>query len=295
MLEPSADAVRRRGRRAVRPAECRTARRTGRCRAAARDGAGSMFVSALIPTPPLLAHVGRERRARPTARVAPDRPVDRARRSSDRRRAPGRGLTLPESVPPSAAGTSASAPSTASKQSRASSGDPAAVTTFKAPSPGPAHPGLSVQLSPSSGTLSIEAQSADGRLTRRKSHGYRLHAVCSAARDRVAGRRIRTATWREIDGTMAFVDISGFTAMSEKLATRGQGRRRAGDRRDERDLRRAASGRVRLRRRPAQVRRRRAAPLLRRRRPRAARGAGRLRDAEDAALDRAPARRPPGP
>ena len=28
--------------------------------------------------------------------------------------------------------------------------------------------------------------------------------------------------WREIDGTMAFVDISGFTAMSEKLATQGK-------------------------------------------------------------------------
>ena len=28
--------------------------------------------------------------------------------------------------------------------------------------------------------------------------------------------------WREIDGTMAFVDISGFTAMSEKLATEGK-------------------------------------------------------------------------
>ena len=28
--------------------------------------------------------------------------------------------------------------------------------------------------------------------------------------------------WREVDGTMAFVDISGFTAMSEKLATKGK-------------------------------------------------------------------------
>ena len=28
--------------------------------------------------------------------------------------------------------------------------------------------------------------------------------------------------WREVDGTMAFVDISGFTAMSEKLATQGK-------------------------------------------------------------------------
>src|SRR5207253_11041526 len=29
-------------------------------------------------------------------------------------------------------------------------------------------------------------------------------------------------TWREVEGTMAFVDISGFTAMSEKLATEGK-------------------------------------------------------------------------
>src|SRR3954447_23874729 len=28
--------------------------------------------------------------------------------------------------------------------------------------------------------------------------------------------------WREVDGTMAFVDISGFTAMSEKLAPEGR-------------------------------------------------------------------------
>src|SRR5439155_7951122 len=30
------------------------------------------------------------------------------------------------------------------------------------------------------------------------------------------------AEWREVDGTMAFVDISGFTAMSEKLAGEGK-------------------------------------------------------------------------
>src|SRR5919106_4169912 len=29
-------------------------------------------------------------------------------------------------------------------------------------------------------------------------------------------------TWREVDGTLAFVDISGFTAMSERLARLGK-------------------------------------------------------------------------
>jgi class 3 adenylate cyclase/tetratricopeptide (TPR) repeat protein len=31
-----------------------------------------------------------------------------------------------------------------------------------------------------------------------------------------------TATWRELDGTLAFVDISGFTAMSERLSSKGR-------------------------------------------------------------------------
>src|SRR5687768_7131361 len=30
------------------------------------------------------------------------------------------------------------------------------------------------------------------------------------------------ATWRELDGTLTFVDLSGFTAMSERLAQRGK-------------------------------------------------------------------------
>src|SRR5436853_7938079 len=30
------------------------------------------------------------------------------------------------------------------------------------------------------------------------------------------------ATWREVDGTLAFVDISGFTAMSERLSSLGR-------------------------------------------------------------------------
>src|SRR5918999_2852941 len=30
------------------------------------------------------------------------------------------------------------------------------------------------------------------------------------------------AQWRELDGTLAFVDLSGFTAMSERLARRGK-------------------------------------------------------------------------
>ena len=29
-------------------------------------------------------------------------------------------------------------------------------------------------------------------------------------------------TWVEVDGTLAFVDISGFTAMSEKLSNKGR-------------------------------------------------------------------------
>ncbi|MBT8248382.1 MAG: hypothetical protein KJN73_11230, partial [Acidimicrobiia bacterium] len=28
--------------------------------------------------------------------------------------------------------------------------------------------------------------------------------------------------WREIDGTLCYIDISGFTALSEKLARRGR-------------------------------------------------------------------------
>ena len=31
-----------------------------------------------------------------------------------------------------------------------------------------------------------------------------------------------TATWREVEGTLAFVDISGFTAMSERLSSKGR-------------------------------------------------------------------------
>ncbi len=31
-----------------------------------------------------------------------------------------------------------------------------------------------------------------------------------------------TGRWRELDGTLVYVDISGFTALSEKLATRGR-------------------------------------------------------------------------
>src|SRR5215510_16475466 len=31
-----------------------------------------------------------------------------------------------------------------------------------------------------------------------------------------------TELWREVDGTLAFIDISGFTAMSEKLSSQGR-------------------------------------------------------------------------
>ena len=30
------------------------------------------------------------------------------------------------------------------------------------------------------------------------------------------------AIWREVDGTVAFIDISGFTAMSERLSSLGK-------------------------------------------------------------------------
>ena len=81
-------------------------------------GAGSMLVSALIALPPHLANVGGQRRARASAGVAPDRPVDRPGARQVDRRAPDRGRRCPRAMPPSAAGTSASAPSTASTQSR---------------------------------------------------------------------------------------------------------------------------------------------------------------------------------
>ena len=29
-------------------------------------------------------------------------------------------------------------------------------------------------------------------------------------------------TWREVDGSLVFVDVSGFTALSERLAKRGR-------------------------------------------------------------------------
>ena len=35
-------------------------------------------------------------------------------------------------------------------------------------------------------------------------------------------REAPDADWRQVEGTMAFVDISGFTAMSEKLAGEGK-------------------------------------------------------------------------
>ena len=34
--------------------------------------------------------------------------------------------------------------------------------------------------------------------------------------------RHATELWREIDGTLCYIDISGFTALSEKLARRGR-------------------------------------------------------------------------
>ena len=96
------------------------------------------------------------------------------------------------------------------------------------------------------------------------------------------------ALHRRLDGTMAFVDISGFTAMSEKLATQGKAGAEQVTEVMNATFDALLRRRVRLRRRPAQVRRRRTARLLRRRGPRAARGARGVRDAQDAALDRTP-------
>ena len=80
----------------------------------------------------------------------------------------------------------------------------------------------------------------------------------------------RPACWTE-EGTAAFVDISGFTKLSEQLARKGrEGAEQIteviGD-----ELRVDPGGRLRRRRQPAQVRRGRAPAVVRRRRPRGAR------------------------
>ena len=72
--------------------------------------------------------------------------------------------------------------------------------------------------------------------------------------------------WRELDGTLVSVDLSGFTALAERLAGEGPGRRRGAGAGDQRRLRRPDRDREAPRRRRAQVPRRRApASLLRRR------------------------------
>ena len=88
--------------------------------------------------------------------------------------------------------------------------------------------------------------------------------------------------WLEVDGTLAFVDISGFTAMSEQLSS--QGSAGAEEVTDVMNATFAALLDVAYasRRRPAQVRRRRASAPLRGRPARRARGAGGVRDAADA-------------
>ena len=85
--------------------------------------------------------------------------------------------------------------------------------------------------------------------------------------------------WRELDGTMAFVDISGFTAMSEKLATQGK----AGAEQVTEVMNATFDALLGVaydgRRRTAEVRRRRSARVLRRRghEARAARAAFEMR------------------
>ena len=100
--------------------------------------------------------------------------------------------------------------------------------------------------------------------------------------------------WREVEGTMAFVDISGFTAMSERLAAEGK----AGAEQVTEVMNATFDALLR-------VAYAYGGGLLKfggdalllffdERRPRAAGGARRLRDAQDAAGDRAAAARPRG-
>ena len=73
---------------------------------------------------------------------------------------------------------------------------------------------------------------------------------------------------QELEGTIAFVDISGFTKLSERLARLGKVGRRGADGDHRHLLRHAPRPRRRQRWPPAQVRRRRAAGVLLRRGPR---------------------------
>ena len=95
--------------------------------------------------------------------------------------------------------------------------------------------------------------------------------------------------WIEVEGTLAFIDISGFTAMSERLSSRG----RAGAEEVTGVMNATFEALLTVayarRRRFAEVRRRRAPPPLRRRRSRTASCACGLRDASHASRDRAPA------
>ena len=44
----------------------------------------------------------------------------------------------------------------------------------------------------------------------------------SRSRHRLAARHAETRLHRELDGTLMFVDISGFTALTERLAKKGK-------------------------------------------------------------------------
>ena len=186
VLEPGPHPARRAGRRAVRPAERvrpgeladpaqRRARRrvdvgqrADRLAAQLRGRRGSASCSCL-------------------RRRSPRSPSRSPRRSAGRRRAADRGRRCRRACrrarPARAQARRARQARRADFVSRPRHSDRPSRLPPRDP-----HIQVVVELSPSSGTLSIEAQSAHGRLTRRKSHRYGLHAVCSAARDRVARR-----------------------------------------------------------------------------------------------------------
>ena len=99
---------------------------------------------------------------------------------------------------------------------------------------------------------------------------FRAAAVPASAARAVARGRAANQSFRELDGTLVFVDISGFTKLSERLARHGKvGAEELTDAIGScfAELLAVAYGE---RRRPAEVRRRRAAAAVHRDRPRGA-------------------------
>ena len=99
--------------------------------------------------------------------------------------------------------------------------------------------------------------------------------------------------WREVDGTARLRRHLRLHHADRAARPQGPDRRRGDERHPQRDLRGAAGGRVRGRRRAGEVGRRRGAAALRGRRPRAARGAGGVPDAAGPARGRPDQRRRP--